>query len=273
MSQGLSRVVLFADMLGFASLTEGHSIEKKEIMRAEKPLSWIDNGFPDYSPNQLTKAFVDFHKTVKWAVNLVQMRCSATAVTFSDSVFVATPYLYQAVEVACYLTGSLIKAGIPLRAGIAFGTFEAIRFRSDVSADEGDHAAQFLGTGVVWSSRAERCGIKGCRILLHPSVERLLHDSNHAPNRTNDAFRYIECSSKEQNNSVGVRFEIDYWNFRKLSERQAWRSFQKMWDASPEKHEIHYAATAAAIDRMRVAQGEKPLDSLRRRTMPRRLTQ
>lgn len=66
-----------------------------------------------------------------------------------------------------------------MRAGIAYGTFAAVRFRSDVTLDGSDHAAHFLGTGVVRAHAAETCGIKGIRILLHPSAAALLADPQH----------------------------------------------------------------------------------------------
>ena len=65
--------------------------------------------------------------------------------------------------------------------GIAYGTFSAVRFRSDVTLEGGDHAAYFLGTGVARAHAAETCGIKGIRILLHPSAAALLADPEHNP--------------------------------------------------------------------------------------------
>jgi len=109
------------------------------------------------------------------------MQHPLTAITFSDSVFVATSHLFEAATFAVNLARSMLSQKIPIRLGIAFGSFAALRFRSEVSGDGGDHAAQFLGTAVVRAYQAEKCGIKGMRILLHPSVESLLADSTHSP--------------------------------------------------------------------------------------------
>jgi hypothetical protein len=81
--------------------------------------------------------------------------------------------------VAMELVRWLLPDRVLVRVGIAHGSFEAVRFRSDVTADSGDHAAHFLGTGVVRSHEAEKCGIKGIRILLHSSVVPLLHDASY----------------------------------------------------------------------------------------------
>src|SRR5437870_5686600 len=89
------------------------------------------------------------------------MRRSVTAITFSDSAFIAFTHLIDAVTLAVDFTQSMLSQKIPVRMGVAFGSFAALRFRSDVTAEGGDHASEFLGTAVVRAYQAERCGIKG----------------------------------------------------------------------------------------------------------------
>jgi len=48
----------------------------------------------------------------------------------------------------------------------------------------------------------------------------------------------------------------------------AWKGLQDMWRKAPEDEAIHYLATVEAIERMRMTHGEKPLNNLRRRTLP-----
>src|SRR5438034_11032483 len=100
----------------------------------------------------------------------------ATAITFSDSVFLATGHLYEGVDFATSFAESMMASKVPVRMGIGYGSFSALKFRSTVTSDGSDHASQFLGTGVVRAHKAEQCGIKGMRILLHPSVEPLVQD-------------------------------------------------------------------------------------------------
>jgi len=66
-----------------------------------------------------------------------------------------------------------------------------------------------------------------------------------------------------------VRYEIDYWRFRPTAESKAWHSLQDMWDSAPQSALIRYEATAQAINRMRMSQGEADLKNLRHRTLPR----
>jgi len=155
--------------------------------------------------------------------------------------------------------------------GISFGSFAALRFKSDITSDGGDHAAQFLGTAIVRAHAAETCGIKGLRILLHPSVMPLLDDIQHNPESTeriSHPLRYLKCSEKEWKNKIGVRHEIDYWHLKPTREAEAWRALQDMWNEAPLSEVGHYEASAEAINRMRIAQGHEPLKKLRRRTLP-----
>ena len=315
------KVVLFVDLLGFASLTENHSLQLDFIKDSDKSLANIAMVISGQE-NPLTRTFTAFHRALKAAINLAQMDHPVTAITFSDSAYVATSCLFEAVNIASYLVQTLVSQHVPMRAGIAYGTFSAVKFRSDVTLDGADHAAHFLGTGVVRAHAAETCGIKGIRILLHPSAAALLADPKHNPprpekNRTDhmanfeetillqmkglnsennlahfgeavrlqlgevarrlaedihsekNCIHYVECSPEERNNSLHVQYEIDYWRFRPTAESKAWHSLQDMWDEAPQSVLIHYEATAQAIDRMRTSQGEAPIKSLRRRTLPR----
>lgn len=261
-------VILFIDVLGFASLTENYDIDLKAI-RDRTVLGEFNQIFQQVNP--LTKAFRGFHNSLKDAVYLAQMSHNLHAITFSDSAFIATKYLYQGVEIGIRLIQTLLSQGIPARAGIAYGSFSAVRFRSDISLDGSDHASHFLGRGVVRAYATEKCGIKGMRILLHPSASALLSDPFHNPaaSAANPPVRFLECSQGECNNKVEVRHEIDYWPTGVTQEKSTWRAFQQLWDESPHDTQNHDQATAEAINRMRVSRGRLPLNRFRRRTLPR----
>jgi hypothetical protein len=269
MATTLDRAVLFVDLLGFAKLTEDNALDLEAIRHSQNPLSGSVDQLLAADRNPLTRAFTSFHYTLKWAIELAQMKHTLTAITFSDSAFIATTGLSEASSIATYILQSLLRARVPVRAAIAYGSFAAVRFRSDVSVDGGDHSAHFLGTGVVWSHAAESCGIKGLRILLHPSAAALLENKNHRP-FANQNTSYVACSPEESANALGVQFEIDYWKFKPTAESEAWHALQDMWNAAPQFALPHYEATAQAINRMRVSQGEQPVLNLRRRTLPRR---
>ncbi len=265
-----NKIVVFADLLGFAALTEQYELDILSLRSSDR----LDTIFGSvFNKNPLTKAFTEFHRAMRRGLQLSQLRYSSTAITFSDSAFVATARLYQAAGIAIHLMQSLLRRAVPVRIGIAYGSFEAVRFRSDITADGRDHAAHFLGTGVVRAHATESCEIKGCRILLHPSATALLEDPAHnPPSPAEEHITCLECTTSECKNRAGAVSEINYWSFRPTEEKGAWRAFQDMWDAAPEAQHHHYLATAEAINRMRTARGEKSLADLRRRTLPRRLS-
>lgn len=288
------RVVLFADMLGFSDLIEKYPIDLDEMKAKSRPLSvenisYMFDGFPEFfdpktfplcripdkikkPENRLSEIFVNFHKSIKWAIEMAKMQYPITAITFSDSVFIVTNYLFEAVQIAVDLVQGLMSQKVPLRVGIAYGSFEALTFKSDITIDGGDHASQFLGTAVVRAHLAESCGIKGIRILLHPSAMPLLKDKTHNPESQSvlsQPIHYLECAEKEQKNKADVHYEVDYWNFKvKRNAEGSWKGLQDMWKDAPENETVHYIATAEAIERMRMTHGEKPLKNLRRRTLP-----
>lgn len=278
MAAAENKVVLYADILGFAALTKSQPIDLDRLKTHERPLS----NLPDFSDlsgleginrtpkNPLTDVFSSFHNALKWKLWTVSMWHPITSIAFSDSAFIATTYLHEGVNIAIDLLRSLMSQRTPVRIGIGFGSFAALRFKSDISSDSGDHAAQFLGTAVVHAAEAEKCGIKGLRILLHPSVMPLIEDPQHNPQNAKNTVFSLKCSEKEVENSIGVQQEIDYWNIAstKGALASAWRGLQDMWDKAPATEKHHYQSTAEAIDRMRLAKGQVSLKNLRRRTLP-----
>lgn len=266
---------MFADILGFAALTESCPLDVDRCGVGDRPLDYtfseIFSETSKSSRNELARTFSEYHRTLRSILYYTRMWHHLTAITFSDSVFVATTHAHEAVNIAIDLLQTLMAQKIPARMGIAHGTFAAIRFRSDITPDSGDHAAQFLGTAVVRAHATETCGIKGLRILLHPSVMPLLNDvhrNSMSIKGRSHPLRYLECSEKERLNKAGVLHEIDYWHLTPTSQAEAWRGLQDMWNKAPLSEVEHYEVTAEAINRMRITQGHEPLKKLRRRTLP-----
>lgn len=264
-----NKVVLFADILGFAALTESCPLDVDRCRVGDRPLAYRFGEIFEVSRNELAHTFSGFHSSLRGVLRLARLWHSLTAITFSDSAFIATTHAYEAINIAINLLHALLPQKIPVRMGIAYGSFAALRFRSDITADSGDHAAQFLGTAIVRAHATETCGIKGLRILLHPSVMPLLDDIHHNPVPTEGrTHQLLECSEKERLNKAGVLHEIDYWHLKRTKESEVWRGLQDMWDKAPFSEVEHYEVTAEAINRMRIAQGHEPLKNLRRRTLP-----
>ncbi|MEK6730327.1 MAG: hypothetical protein AABY76_09950, partial [Planctomycetota bacterium] len=112
------KIVMFLDILGFANLT----LENKLDIEAIK-----DNGGPLHkrfgrilsTPNKLTEVFSSFHSTLEGGLSLAGLRCHFTSITFSDSAFIVTQYLNDAVSVISNLMCGFLRNEVPVRAGIA----------------------------------------------------------------------------------------------------------------------------------------------------------
>src|SRR5258706_16126590 len=84
-------VVVFADMLGFAALTETHAIDPRMLQaRSRLPQSFEAMDEIISHRNPLTESFSRFHTSLKWAIMSAEMQHPLTAITFSDSVFIGT---------------------------------------------------------------------------------------------------------------------------------------------------------------------------------------
>ena len=261
------KIVMFLDILGFANLTLENKLDVEAIKDdggpIHKKMDRILTG--SNTPNKLTEVFSSFHRTLEGGLSLARLQCYFTSITFSDSAFIVTPNLNDAVTVINNLMCGFLRYEVPVRAGIALGTFEAIRFKSDIMPDSGEHASHFLGTGVVQACQAESCGINGMRILIHPSIEELLEKTP-----TNNLLLQ-DCDNSEIDNSIGVKKEINYWDYNVTDEKRAWGMFQKMWKEAPEESKKHYEATANAIQKMRIAKGYPLIKNLNRVSISRKL--
>lgn len=189
--------VLFVDMLGFADLVEKEGEQIDE-------LSPIFTGVELYSPSSaeslLGYRFINFHRCLNQARVRLQELGAGTAIVFSDSAFLRMDDLGNAIDVARALMFELVTSDVPVRMGLARGTYRMLRFLTDSSAQVSFHMSQFLGTGVVRAYKTERCGVPGLRILLHPDLEPLLDK---------DAMRIIPVKPSDKMR-LDVRFEVNY---------------------------------------------------------------
>ena len=102
------------------------------------------------------------------------------------------------------------------------------------------------------------------RILVHPSIEQLFEKM---PTKN---MLLQECECCEIANSIGVKNEINYWDFNTTDERNTWKRFQEMWKEAPEESKKHYESTAKAIQKMRTTKGYPLIKNLRRVSISRK---
>ena len=163
--------ILFVDMLGFADLVEQEGEELNE-------LNPIFTGVELYSPSPadslLGYRFINFHRCLNGARVRLQEMGAGTGIVFSDSAFFRTETLENAIDLARTMMFELVTSEVPVRMGLARGSYRMLRFLTDSSAQVSFHMSQFLGTGVVRAYKTETCGVPGLRILLHPALNPLL---------------------------------------------------------------------------------------------------
>jgi hypothetical protein len=204
----MDALVLFADLLGFASLTEEHEVSEADFESHDHPETdeFLTASLEGASP--LVETYVRFQVAIQEAVAFAHTSGDhATSVTFSDSAFVSMQSFETASGLAVSLMHKLLPHGIMLRVGIAHGSFVPIRFRADVSIASGEHSAQFLGTGVVRAyATAEKSGLKGARVLVHSSA------AEHIPRRRPSAicFQVLPIGDDERVNPLSITQEINY---------------------------------------------------------------
>jgi hypothetical protein len=125
---------------------------------------------------------------------------AGTAIVFSDSAFFRIETLENAIHLARTLMFELVTSEIPVRMGLASGSYRMLRFVSDFVHPRNVSYVAVLGTGVVRAYQAERCGLPGLRILLHPNLEPLLDK---------ESLRIISVEPNEKMR-LNVQSEVNY---------------------------------------------------------------
>lgn len=172
------RLVLFVDMLGFASLLKRSPADVYKLQPVFRALSSMDSLVGSLVTGQqgpLVARFAAFHSELETRIRHYA-QSNITAITFSDSAFVSMPNPFHICEFAGTLMRTMIAARVPVRMGIGAGSFAAVRFVSDNTDNAHVHTSQFLGTAVVNAYRAEHCGLSGLQIFLHPSASKVIRE-------------------------------------------------------------------------------------------------
>lgn len=266
-----NKFVVFADLLGFSRLVE----QSKGSLRALNPVfrsaSWMDANLSYRSAkdrDSLHYRFEMFHRCIEGLRQRIRRTPESSLICFSDSAFIAVSRVEAALNCARDIHFNCFHAGVPVRTGLAKGSFRLLRFVSDSSEGVSHHTSQFVGTGVIRAYEAHRSGT-GMRAFIHPNVSR-------------DIRRWVGTEILRLNEaSQTAAFEINYLNgeqpipfvhtivgqpaqhdllfFKRLAEMRTSASAEAL---------RHYDATFAALNRMRVARGRAivPPEPLKRRS-------
>jgi hypothetical protein len=240
-----STIVLFVDILGFASLVE----EQGDLL---DDLSPIFTGAELYSPTPaeslLGYRFVNFHRCLNEARFDLQKLGAGTAIVFSDCGFFRIDSVEEAIEVARQLMFRLVNCGVPVRMGMAKGSFRMLRVMTDTSQHVSFHMSQFLGTGIVRAYLAEQCGLSGLRILLHPNLENLIDSKRHLILSVKASGKPLKLNVQSEVSYIGLE---PYDNGPDYQDCIEFDSLRAMYGEAAEDVQYHYIDTFRAWNRMR----------------------
>jgi hypothetical protein len=265
------RAVLFVDLLGFSRLTLKWPVVKDQFWLLDRPnkQDFLRVRLESTGNNRLIETYMHFNMALDSAIEHALLQdTQVTAIAFSDSAFLATDRVYDAMDIAEDIWHQLLKEHIPVRCGIAYGSFLVMRFRSDISLRAETHAAQFAGKGVVWAHAAcELSGLKGFRIFLHPSAAKQIGDPNVGRSEFGLVKSTLTLLENERSEHVAKEMMLLHkrnTRLKDIMDRELWRDIQTMHQAAileeaPEGALAHHAATFDAINRMREQFGRPPL--------------
>jgi hypothetical protein len=239
------KFVVFVDMLGFSALTEAHELDREVFAELQSPgaIDFLRASLESMNANQLSERFIRFHILLEKVVHQNRLAYECSLITFSDCAFFASDDRKPAISFSTEVMQLALKDRIPVRIGVAHGEFFVVRIKADFGLMSQDHTVQFLGTGVSRAHAAEHCGVKGLRILLHPSA---MAETSQRERWANP----LPLPEDERVNRAGVESELVYlWHPR--HDDDYWMAIQDLRDASGMEQRHHYDATIRAVNRMR----------------------
>jgi hypothetical protein len=261
MSETAGSFVLFLDMLGFASIVDEYPQTTEEQFRWLSGRITITREWSSHVPrglrfdNELIRRFNSFHELLDATVAKRQVPWNIQhVITFSDSAFITTPTLKEAVALAASVAQAMLLAQVPVRIGIGYGTFLLVRFRSDTALSARVHQSQFLGTSVTTAYHAERSGHKGIRCLIHENANWALQSEDLTPPQI------IPIPSPMLPTVPIVQYEVNYLHPGNADDDLSlFEAVQSLRCASQISVAHQYAATTEALNRMRVARSRSPI--------------
>jgi hypothetical protein len=234
------KYVLFLDLLGFTQFV------RDSFQKAVYPDSRDAKAF-ELANEQLRLAQLEvervyrrFHTHLDKLLRRPPRRGKAALVSlsFSDCAYVVFDQGAAAERVAISAMRSFVRNDMPVRMGLAYGSFAAYPFTSDtLPSGHRMFGAPFMGTAVIDAYKAESSGIKGMRILVHPSFYVNAGDLNDV---------LVPLPKPEQRpEAVG---ELNWYDLSLSATIR--RHVRRMRAAAPQEAHIHYDKTLAFVRRM-----------------------
>jgi hypothetical protein len=237
------KCVLFIDMLGFSSLTEEHP----------EPIVWdFDSDEISSTTSLSAERLGRFQHVLNMIPHQDDVLRPSHLMLFSDCAFVVFDNALQTAVAAAFIMRMFFHQAVPVRMGLAHGTWNVDRFSFDSFGSLTLTRAVFYGTGVVRATEAEKRGGKGCRIFLHPSIDA------QALARERDDVMILEAPERSSFGPNELNYLNPYPGLTELAEDKDVlfvRGYKNMISTlrAPVAVDVerHYTDTRAALNRMR----------------------
>lgn len=261
--------VLFVDILGFADLVmESGELGVLTLSPSVRPTAneRLASDIALRQSSALQRRFSFFHQCIdEYLPRINQGLSGGASLVFSDCAFLQKHDAEEAVQIAIEMMRQLIGYHVPVRMGFAKGELRVLRFQSDSYGWNINHSTQFLGPGVVRATRAEKCGAKGMRILVDPSIEgdlmaagaRLIDVNIEKPSwPVTKEVNYLWSESEY----AGSQYDVMRGAFPTLDAYEDFMLTRRIADmrseSKPDKQHI-YDETAEALAKMRTQLGRR----------------
>ncbi|HKW02055.1 MAG TPA: hypothetical protein VJN96_19695 [Vicinamibacterales bacterium] len=164
--------VLFVDLVGFTAFVRSsfqrnaqpHNDRLKEDELAQRQFK--------AAQLDVEREYRRFHEHLEALLRraMHRGRTPTMSLVFSDCAYMIFERPHDAERFAVRTMRSFIRNDMPVRIVLSYGSFTSYEFKTGMlSKGHMMFAAPFMGTSVVDAYRAESSGIKGLRILVHPS--------------------------------------------------------------------------------------------------------
>jgi hypothetical protein len=289
----LSVYVVFLDLLGFASaVTSLNPEEEASLLAVLEQSAQIDGYEHLESPalryggarvQHLFHVYSKFRKKARDATKYIA-QCAALrsthvwkesgrtagpstwempgedgkyrSIVFSDSIFLAFNDVEALLVAASQFLVGLLNEGIPVRGGLAAGSFAAFDWGFSASPDGSFRAlSPFLGSGVVRAYYAESRGPEGLRLIIHPSAAAAV--THLVPGGV------IPLPDEQTSLSASHELNLLWWPWYDMpypygeNRHELDRVLKSIRASAPPKALSKYDATDQALDRMQAVAAER----------------
>jgi hypothetical protein len=227
-----NRAVVYLDLLGFAAL-----VDESPRPFLTPPRQFAES--PTWPRNEAAERLAVFHRIVDSRISAEQPN---HAMVFSDcafGVFYTTP---ACADFAVSLMRDFLRAHIPIRMGVGYGTFQAGGTTTAFVGNSTIIRSMFGGTSVVRAVTGESCGGKGMRIFVHDSFseayEKIRNEKKHRFEPLPAKFNSVSC-------------EVNFVRGLEPAEiAQLAGDIRQMANSARAESQHHYSETLDALSRM-----------------------